>query len=376
MKMKMIAAAVVAGLAAPAAFAAPTLYGAIHLSVDNLDNGASASNKLMTLSSNSSFIGIKGDEDLGDGLKAVYGAEWQMAFDAAAASNTSTTAASNFLANRNVFAGLSGGFGTLKAGQIDDIVKTVGRAVDLFWNEQLGESRSLTRGFQDDERLANSLNYESPKLGGAFTITVNYGMENTSADDSATVTGKGNAVAIGGVYSAGPLYVGLAHKATKIQGALKAAGDSTSVDRLAAQYTMGNIKISAFYQKDKDMGGLSGADRTTMGLGAAFTMGKGVLKAQYYAAGEVGGVSNTKGTLTAVGYDYNLSANTAVYAAYASVSNDSLAAYSVIGAGHANPNDATTGMPSAAYAASSGTLTLTNPGNDPSGISVGIKVKF
>lgn len=400
MKMKMIAAAVVAGLAAPAVHAAPTVYGSVHLSVDSLDNGnncsgttacnylinlssgatstttGTAGKNLLTLSSNSSYVGIKGDEDLGDGLKAIYGAEWQMGFDNAWAG----VGSAGGLANRNVFAGLQGGFGTVRAGNYDDIVKQVGRAVDLFWSEQLGENRALTAGAlganNDDARLANSINYESPKLAGAFTVTVNYGMENTATDNTSTATAKAKATAIGAVYAAGPLYVGLAHKSTTLANTLAAGvlGDSTTVDRLTAAYTMGNIKIAAFYQKDKDLGGFSGADRTVTGIGAAFTMGKGVLKAQYYQAGDIGDLTDTGATLTAIGYDYNLSANTAIYATYAAISNKAGGAYSVIGAGHSNPNDATTGMPG--MTVSSNVLTLGGFDADPSGISVGMKVKF
>jgi predicted porin len=360
MNKNLISLAVAAALAAPLAVnAAPTVYGAAHLSVDSLDNGNAADNKLTTLSSNSSYIGFKGDEDLGNGLKAIYGFEWQIGLDNASSGLTSTTS------NRNAFAGFSGGFGTFRAGNYDDVVKQVGRKVDFFWNEQLGESRAITRGTDAapsaataywDERLANSLNYESAKIGGSTTVTVNYGMANNTNTSTALQL---TATAIGVQYEAGALYVGLGYKTVDVNGGTVV--NTTKATRLTAAYTMGNFKVAGFYQAVKDEAGATGADRTVTGLGASFVMGQGTVKAQMYKAGD-NKTANTGATLTAIGYDYKMSNTTSVYVAYASVDNDSAAAYSVVGAGHANPSE--TG-----YAA-------TGDGKDPSGLSVGMKVSF
>ncbi|MBI3563249.1 MAG: porin [Gammaproteobacteria bacterium] len=370
MKMKFIAAAVLAGLAAPVVHAAPEVYGAIHLSVDGLNNGNSTDSKVTTLSSNSSYIGIRGSDDLGDGMKGIYGGEFQIGFDTSAASG-------NPWINRNVFAGLSGGFGTFRAGNYDDVVKQIGRKVDMFWSEQLGESRSLTRGGNGknigDERLANSLNYESPSFSGV-TLTLNIGLENTTTENTPTVTNKSKQTAVGAQFSQGPIYAGYAHKKVILAPITLSAtqGDSSTIDRVSAQYTMGNIVVGALYQKVKDEGGLAGANRNTMGIGGGFTIGQGMIKAQYYKANDNGKTTTSAGAggakLTAIGYDYNMSKSTAVYVVYANVKNDNATTaanggvYSVIGAGHANPQDAT-------YGATTG-------GMDPKGWSVGMKVKF
>ena len=73
MKKSILAIAVAATMAAPAAMAAPTVYGNVHLSIVDLD---SLNNLVMT--SNTSAIGVKGSEDLGDGLKAIYKVEFQL----------------------------------------------------------------------------------------------------------------------------------------------------------------------------------------------------------------------------------------------------------------------------------------------------------
>ena len=84
---KLIAAAVAAAVIAPAGAiaAGPTLYGKLHMSLDNLDNNGSstAGNKYdeWALSSNSSRIGVKGSEDLGNGMKVGYLIEWGISMD-------------------------------------------------------------------------------------------------------------------------------------------------------------------------------------------------------------------------------------------------------------------------------------------------------
>jgi predicted porin len=382
MNKKLLTLAVGAALsAAPmiAAQAAVTVYGVAHLSVDVLDNGATTDNSLTTLSSNSSYFGLKAEEDLGDGLKALFGAEFQVALDNAASSGTST-GTTRGLANRNVFVGLGGGFGTLRLGNYDDVMKQVGRSVDLFYNEQLGESRAVTRQNSPgatgaptalvgwDERLANSVNYETPSFGGA-KITVNYGMANSNAQATAQDL---TALALGLQYSAGPLYLGLAYKTVEVDAGL--TKDSVDAYRLTASFKMLNdaLRLVGFYQDVSYPTVYFGVSTTqsTYGLGASYAFGKVTLKGQYYVVDSYSAdtTSTTGANLMAVGLDYNFSKTTLVYVTYAAVSNDDNAAFSVIGAGHSNPNDATTGMPN--Y------NTLAGAGNDPSGFSIGMRMAF
>src|SRR3989304_1240195 len=82
MNKKLLIAAVGAALVAGpmmAAQAAPTVYGHFHMSLDRYDNGKDATSAGSTergvMNSNSSRFGIKGDEDLGGGLKAIYQVE-------------------------------------------------------------------------------------------------------------------------------------------------------------------------------------------------------------------------------------------------------------------------------------------------------------
>jgi predicted porin len=390
MNKKLLTLAVGAALgAAPmiAAQAAVTVYGVAHLSVDSLDNGntavSPAGSSILTLGSNSSYIGVKADEDLGDGLKAIFGAEIQLGLD-----NTGTTAVNNStlpptststaspttanvstMFNRNVFVGLQGGFGTVRLGNYDDVVKQIGRKVDLFYSEQIGESRSITRqaysgtAFGMDERMSNSVNYETPSFGG-FSVTLNYGMANTTNDAGTVSTAPVTQYAIGAIYSAGPLYAGLAYKNIDLS-SINSPGvpESPTGIRASLSYTLGDLQLVGLYQQVSNQGGISGQDTSTYGVGAAYTLGgKHRIKAQYYTADAYDTAGTNGGSMYAVGYDFMMSKTTVVYVTYAAVTNDTTGNFSVIGAGHANPQDAT--------------YTATAAGNDPSGFSLGMRMAF
>ena len=72
MMKKILAVAIASAFAAPA-FAATAnvdVYGSINVSIENVDNGVADWNRMVT--NNNSFLGFKGSEDLGGGLKAVW----------------------------------------------------------------------------------------------------------------------------------------------------------------------------------------------------------------------------------------------------------------------------------------------------------------
>jgi predicted porin len=370
MNKKLLTLAIGAALgAAPmiAAQAAVTVYGVAHLSIDSLDNGntavSPAGSSILTLSSNSSYIGFKADEDLGDGMKALFGAELQLGLDNNGNTLTGTqTNNGSTLFNRNVFVGLQGGFGTVRLGNYDDIVKQIGRKVDLFYSEQIGENRNLTRQGMMDERMANSFNYETPSFGG-FTATLNYGMANTTNDAGTTATAPVTQYAIGAAYASGPLYIGLAYKNIDYSNVTTAGTESPNGIRASVSYTLGDLQMVGLYQTNSNLGGTNGADNDVYGLGLGYTIGgKHRIKGQYYSASASNVADDNGASMYAVGYDFMMSKTTVLYVTYAAVTNDTSGTYTIIGAGHANPQDAT--------------YTPTAAGNDPSGFSFGMRMAF
>lgn len=156
MKTK-IAAAIALSLLAGSTFAAPTFYGEIDASVDYLpeDNKSGTSDKdVVEVSSNSSYLGVKGDEKLNDRLSAVYLAEWSFSADGD----------STDWGVRNRYVGLKDAkLGTVKVGVHDTPLKQLSSVVDTF-NNYVANKADVTGIMTGETRLANVVVYESPAL--------------------------------------------------------------------------------------------------------------------------------------------------------------------------------------------------------------------
>jgi predicted porin len=182
---KIVMVAALATCALSTAHAAPTLYGKINLSLDQVDNEDFAGNNVTQLNSNASRIGIKGEEKLTDRLSAVYTAEWEISADG------DESDAQTFK-KRNLFAGLKfNNFGTLKAGIFDSYLKTIaGNNQDIFNDHTLLDMTSVIYG---EERLKNSIGFELDKklLGGLqFNIMAQQGEDDVTNNSASGQVGK------------------------------------------------------------------------------------------------------------------------------------------------------------------------------------------
>ncbi len=174
MKKSILALAVAASLAVPAAANAEAkVYGNIHLTIQAVNSDAASgsnTNNNVDLSSNTSSIGVKGSEDLGNGLKAIYKAEYQI--DAA-----DNQGGGNALTQRDIFVGVKGAYGTAKFGIMSSNWKQTGAKVDPFYRtpvegrgfldiqSKLHSGRDINRG-----RSTNTVQYVSPKFSGIFLV--------------------------------------------------------------------------------------------------------------------------------------------------------------------------------------------------------------
>lgn len=345
MQKKLIALALASAFAAPA-FAATSnvdISGQLNLSVDYLDSDSPANGGNVAVSSNASNIIFKGSEDLGGGLKALW--QVQTYFSAGGTGNTDTSNGSNpdGVSSGNTFVGLGGGFGTVILGKNESPFKVLGRKVDFFGN-QIGDARNLTAGNGFDLRPNNQVAYTTPNMSG-FSATAAYfsGMNNSVALDGTDAAVDGWAAT--GTYANGPLMLGLGYEKHNTSNTVGVASDAKSW-RLAAGYTIGNVKLGGMYEKASDIAGVSSADRKVWGLGAGYNMGNITLKTQYYKADDLGSTANSGANLWAVGADYSLSKRTKLQFAYAATDNDSGAAFSAFGGGHGdNPGTVAGGNP-------------------------------
>lgn len=333
MKMRSIALGLALAFSAPA-FAATAnvdIAGTIDMSLGSIDGQSN-------VSSNNSNIVLKGAEDLGGGLSAI----WQAQTYFGANGTDSKAASDGRLSNGNTFVGLRGGFGTVRLGNHDTPVKDLGRKADLF-NNRLADSRNLTQETYGDVRAKNSVSYVSPSFGG-FSASALYSSNLTATAGSSA---DPSLYSLAGTYESGPLFAGIGYEKTSL-----AAGDDPATLRLAGGYAIWDAKIVALWQRQENASGAASVsdDRDVWGIGGSYKVSEAAsVKAQYYRAGDLGSASDTGADMWAIGADYRLSKRTGLYATYAKTSNDSGAAFSVSGGGHGDNMGAALGSSTSGF---------------------------
>ncbi|EOR09117.1 porin [Acinetobacter tandoii] len=180
---KLLLAAAVTTLSLNAAQAAPTLYGKLNVSIDNVDNkNFDGKSDVTEINSNASRFGIKGEEKLTEKLSAIYLAEWAIATDGSG-SDTDLSA-------RNRFIGLkSDGIGALKVGKFDSYFKTAaGNNQDIFNDHTILD---ITNTMYGEERSNNVVGFESdPKLLAGLSFNVMFQQGESSSSVVAGTTGN------------------------------------------------------------------------------------------------------------------------------------------------------------------------------------------
>ena len=173
---KVLLAAAVASFSLSAAQAAPTLYGKLNVSLNQVANKDYKGTDETQLNSNASRIGVKGEEKLTDNVAAVYQAEWAISTDGSGSDGD--------LSARNRFLGLKfKDIGTLKAGQYDSYFKNAaGKYQDIFNDDT---NLDITKTMYGEERLKNVIGFETDKKliipGLQFNIMAQAGENNSSA---------------------------------------------------------------------------------------------------------------------------------------------------------------------------------------------------
>ena len=356
MKKNIIAMAVAAAVAAPAAaIADTTLYGKIHVSYDFF-GGDTEDSKDYSLASNSSRIGVKGKEGISDNLSLIY--QWETQVD------WGDNGAGIGDSPRNTYVGFAGNWGTVVFGRKDTPFKGVRGKYDLF-GDTIGDARAIVRGRSLgsstnnwDQRYNNQIAYSTPGLGG-FGATVAY-----ISDTSNDLNNDTDAFSANASYEIGGFGI-IAGYEQHNRGQVAGEEDSQSAYRVAAQYKMGGFKVMGLYQGVENVNYLTeaqanaqganvyGGDMNMYGAGAAYSFGKSTIKGHYFTASEVDSVDNSGADLWAIGYDYKLSKQTKVYAAYANMSNENaIAEYAVgykTGHGQTVQNDGTNGNDNSAF---------------------------
>ncbi len=369
MQKKLIALAV-AGLASTGAFAQAnvTVYGVADASFDvvRTSNAVSELGNTTRVSTNSSLIGFKGAEALGNGLTAVFQYESGVSFD-----NTGA-----FGATRDSFVGLAGGFGTVVLGNLTGPTRALGGAVDVnagatgiganaallgkLGNNLLGTTDTTTGSYGSagngtcarsstctsifDTRWKNAIAYVSPSFAG-LNVTAAYvanenktfnnnGFTTLNADGTVKVSrdpSNTKGYDIGLKYANGPAMAAVTYNAVSVG---NEANTDISDFRVGGVYDFGMASVRAVFDRARaDHIGGGTATQNVFGLGGTFNVTPaGKLLAQAYFARDVKGSSalaksDSGAKLFEIGYEHSLSKRTMLKAVYAHLNNDNSASY-------------------------------------------------
>ncbi|MDZ7663622.1 porin [Thiohalophilus sp.] len=306
MKKKLIALAVTGALMTPMlAQAAPTVYGKVHLSYGNVEDGTAGGNDNWQLRSHASRVGVKGDRDLGNGLSAIYKFEWQVDYE------QGTDAGFD---RRNMYAGLKGGWGEVRFGRHDTPLKMAQGKFDQFGDT---DADLKNAGDEDGEnRLDNVLAY----LGKSGNIKYAIALIPGEGDGTTAGDGPADSISASIAYESGPLYVALAQDSYDDTGAV--AGSENSITRVVGTYKMGNMQLGLLYQTGVE--GVSPSTDEEDWLGLSFSTkfgGKNKFKAQYITT-EDNQASAVESTLMAIGVDHKFDKKTSGYLMYSNLDEE------------------------------------------------------
>lgn len=311
-----------------------TIYGVADATFDviSISDNATNSPNFNRVSTNGSYIGFRGTENLGNGLSAIFQFESEANFDQN----------SSLALNRDSFVGLTGGFGKILLGTLTGPSNALAASLDVNTGDNimsntaiLGKlggvnasnvanpgTRSSWSGSVYDTRFNNAVAYVSPSFSG-FQATGAY-VANENKDETPNAEKNAYAYDLGLTYTNGPVMIGTTYARLRDSGVL----DTKDTEfRIGGMYDFGVASIRALYGNTKRE--IPGTERkqNTWGIGGTYNVtANGKLVSQYYVARDVElngtDIGESGAQLFTIGYEHNLSKRTMLKAGYARLAND------------------------------------------------------
>jgi predicted porin len=347
---RLAAAAVLACAGAAHAQSSVTLWGIVDLNLQHLQaTGTGSVNGMGNGSLSTSQLGFRGVEDLGGGLRAAFWLEGSLNPDTGTGRNSNVNnqpsgavnAGGGLTFDRRSYAALAGDWGEVRLGH--DFVPTHYNSIafDAFNANGLARAGDFTFTGVTSAPLStaitasNSISYWlPPNLGGFYGLAMVALGENPS---SAANHHDGNFGSIRLGYVTGPFDIAGAISHTQYA-ATTVLGDYTHMN-LGASYNAGFARFFALVNEVKVNVVNGPVKKDAWVIGAHVPLGPGRLRLSYGRLDDRSAGRNANGTarsdndamLFGVGYVYEMSKRTALYATYGRVSNDGQANYLVSG---------------------------------------------
>ena len=274
--------------------AEPTVYGKLWISVESQDTSSGTE---VDMVSNASRLGVKGSMDFGEGLEAIYQAEYEIdPVDGTADEKNGRT-----FKQRNSFIGIKGSYGTLFLGTHDTALKKSQSKIDLF-NDLAGDIKNILQG---ENRMSEFIGYTTPTLGDGFSATFN-AIKGTEEEDNSI----GDSTSVSLNYKTKSFYAAIAFD-SELKGY-----DTT---RISFQVPLNRTQLGFIYQDTKELS--SDLDEDGYVLSLSQKIGKkGVFKIQLAESDMKMG----SGKQASIGYDYKLSEKAKAFIFYTDLSGESL----------------------------------------------------
>lgn len=315
MKKTLLALAAIAASSAAFAQSSVTLYGVVDASLESV-KGTDTVTRVSSDNLASSRFGLKGTENLGNGLKANFVLESNMKMDTGANGGGSTR-----FFDRAAWVGVAGGFGELRLGRQDTSIGLLAGNSSIL-GAQGYDDLKIAKTFSGDgyRRTDNAITYILPKFVDGLSAQVQY---STAAGSSGTV-GTENNDKIGSHYGLNVQYAASGFSAGL--GYIQAKNSNTVDDTgLLAYlgYDFGVAKLSGYFEQDKRDGmaeklQVLGA-RVDVPFGKDFKLQASVAQVKDQ---EMTANNEDDATIIALKGVYALSKRTSVYALFTNVKND------------------------------------------------------
>jgi predicted porin len=312
------------------------LYGQIDVSVDGFDDEETDQDDT-NLNSNTSAIGVKGSEDLGNGMEAFFKVEYQ--------TDVTNDSGGDGWNGRDQYIGLGHeAAGKLAFGTMSTAYKAQAAKIDPFYRTSIQARTSglwlqsalhSGKGEEGQGRATNTIGYSSPNWGGLGLLATytldsdenDFGPGDPRNDDD-------DPWSVGASFSGfGGLYAFVSYVTTN------SSGDDDAT-QIGAQYAFGDFEVHGIYEIDgglitlRQYGSADGTNVTAgsgdgadvWSVGGSFTIGNNVIGADYGQGDEADDplVLNDDYKSFRIGAYHKFSDRTRVYVGYAGADRSDL----------------------------------------------------